>query len=55
MYVGIVERNEKGRILKGFPVPFQSAKVGCDGNHVHVKLEDRRKWCYDIAAEVEVI
>lgn len=51
----IVERNEKGRILSGYPVIAQSVSTGCDGLHTHVKLEDRRNWCYDQAAQVEVL
>lgn len=52
--LGIVERDEKGRILKGYPVFVVSVSKDCDRHHVHVKLDDRRNWCYDRAAQVEV-
>lgn len=53
-HFGIVERDEKGRIRKGFPVPVKSAEPGC-AQHIHVTLADKRRWCYDDGDMVEVV
>lgn len=50
----IMERSEKGKPLPHFPVIVEYVEPGCS-IHVHVKLDDRRNWCYDAAAEVEVV
>lgn len=48
----IIERNEKGRVVKEYPVG--TAKPGC-AQHTHVTLLDKRRFCYDDGEVIEVV